>query len=253
MKAYVKYTLILMLGVFALSPQPADARGTPAPTASKLVSLVNNYLDPQVTTHGFSGAVFVASGTTVLLDKGYGNADEQRRIPNGPNTVFPIESLTKAFTAAAILQLKERGQLRLTDHICRFVIPCPDNWRQVTLEELLTMTSGLPDGGFIPDEDMTSPARAFGFLGQQQPLSTPGTTWMYNNFGYDLLGYVIQRLSHLTYWDYVKTHFFRPLGMRHSGFLFDLVWSHNLAVRSTPAVAIHRPSGLNAALFTAPR
>lgn len=210
--------------------QGALAQGVGATKGPQLSAQVNAYLNPLVSTHYFSGSVLVAKGSSVLLDRGFGMADEQKQRKNGPNTVFPIGSMTKAFTAVAILQLRERGRLSLHDRFCKFVPNCPQTWAPITIDELLTMTTGLPDFGFIPDEEMTSPAKAFAYLGQQKPDWKPGTRWSYNDFSYRLLGYVIEKLSGETYDGYIRQHFFKPLGMVHSNFF------QNLA--STPKHAI---------------
>jgi CubicO group peptidase (beta-lactamase class C family) len=193
------------------------------------VTQVNAYLQPQAASHYFSGSVLIERGSQILLDRGYGMADEARRISDGPNTVFPIESISKAFTAAAILQLQERGKLKVTDHLCRFIPRCPLYWKPVTVQHLLTMTSGLPNYTFIPNEDM-SPARAFAFLGQEKPLSKAGKIWSYNNFSYDFLAYIIQKLSGDTYWAYLRDHIFKTLHMKHSGFRFALGSTPNHAL-----------------------
>lgn len=225
--------LALVLCVLTMCAQPATSSSAAvgdSSATSKVVKQVNAYLQPQVDTHSFSGSVLISKGRTVLLDKGYGKADEKNRIPDGPNTVFPIESLTKAFTAVALLQLQEQGKLTVKDHLCRFIAHCPQNWNAITVEQLLTMTSGLPDYSFIPDEDMSSPAKAFAYLGQEKPLTRPGATWAYNSFSYDFLGYILQKLSGMTYWAYIRKHVFQPLGMKHSGFISNLATTPNHAL-----------------------
>lgn len=192
-------------------------------TSTKLLAQVNAYLEPYARTHYFSGTVLIAQGSTVLLDRGYGLADEAKGIKDGPNTVFPIGSMTKAFTAVAILQLQDEHKLSVSDRLCGFVSRCPKNWAGVTVDELLTMTSGLRDFSFIPDEDMTSPSRAFAYVGHQAPVTQPGATWSYNDFGYRLLGFVVQKVSGESYDAYIRSHIFKVLGMRHSSFYSSLL------------------------------
>jgi CubicO group peptidase (beta-lactamase class C family) len=198
------------------------ARAAPA-AQSTVAARVTAYLAPQAKTRYFSGSVIVEKGGTILLNKGYGLADEQNHVPDGPGTVFPIGSMTKAFTAAAILQLQDQHKLRVRDHFCKFVPGCPQAWKPITIDDLLTMTSGLPDFSFIPDEDLTSPQKMFSYLVQQKPDAPAGSTWAYNDFSYRFLGYIVQKLSHQSYDGYIRTHFFRPLGMTHSRFYADLL------------------------------
>ncbi|HKQ53877.1 MAG TPA: serine hydrolase domain-containing protein, partial [Pyrinomonadaceae bacterium] len=129
----------------------------------------------------FSGSVLVAQGGKVLFEKGYGPANREWDTPNSPLTKFRIASLTKQFTAAAILILQEQGKLKVTDTISRYVADLPPAWRQITLHQLLTHTSGLPEYTGPPEVEKTfnltgaSPEQLLGLVKQQPLIFVPGT------------------------------------------------------------------------------
>ena len=103
----------------------------------------------------FTGSVLVARNGEVLLSQGYGLADLGKDLPNTPQTKYRIGSLTKQFTAMAILMLKAQNKLKIQDSICRFIPECPATWQDITIHHLLTHTSGITDFIGFPDYDTT--------------------------------------------------------------------------------------------------
>ena len=99
----------------------------------------------------FMGTVLVARGTDVILNKGYGSANLEWDIPNTPTTRFRLGSITKQFTAASILLLEERGKLKLEDAIKKYVPDAPAAWDGITIFNLLTHSSGIPNFTSLPD------------------------------------------------------------------------------------------------------
>ena len=99
---------------------------------------------------GFSGTVLLARGDRVLLNKGFGLSDAASGRANGPTTRFRIGSITKQFTAAAILLLQQQGRLSVNDPICRYLPTCAKAWQAITIHHALTHTSGLPDSTDLP-------------------------------------------------------------------------------------------------------
>jgi len=110
-----------------------------------LSAQIDAYLQALSDTGAFSGAVLIAHDGAPIIRQGYGMASIEYGVPNTPETRFRISSLTKAFTAMAVLQLQSAGRLRLIDPICNYLDDCPDHWRTITLHHLLTHTSGIPD------------------------------------------------------------------------------------------------------------
>ena len=122
----------------------------PTPSIVGSATAMDTYLAEATRTFRFSGAVLVARGTDVVLAKGYGMADISKGTPNTPHTRYRIGSITKQFAALAILKLREQQKLTVTDRVCRYLTRCPTAWRPITIEHLLTHTSGLGNYNELP-------------------------------------------------------------------------------------------------------
>jgi CubicO group peptidase (beta-lactamase class C family) len=171
----------------------------------------------------FMGAVLVARGNDILLDKGYGLANVEWNIPNSPKTRFRLGSITKQFTAAAILLLQERGTLNVNDKVKKYMPDAPAAWDKITIFNLLTHTSGIPD--FTDFADYTSLERLATTPEQlvtrfrDKPLDfQAGENWKYSNSGYALLGYLIEKISGKTYAQFIQENIFKTLEMADSGY-----------------------------------
>ncbi len=173
----------------------------PAQDTAKLDQTVQAYAD----AGGFMGSVLVARGDQVLLNKGYGSANLEWGIPNSPATRFRIGSLTKQFTAAAILLLEERGKLNINDPVKKYLPDVPPAWDKITIFHLLTHTSGIPNfsTGFpdyaASEPFATTPEKLVARF-RDKPLEfVPGEGWNYTNSGYEVLGYLMEKVSGQTY------------------------------------------------------
>jgi D-alanyl-D-alanine carboxypeptidase len=167
-----------------------------------------------------AAAIVVVDGE-VVLRKGYGLANVELQVPNRPEMVFELGSVTKQFTAAAILMLAERGQLRIEEDVTKYLPDYPTHGRKITIEHLLTHTSGIPSYTSLPEwiprmrEDIR-PETLIGFF-KDKPLEfEPGERWAYNNSGYVLLGAVIEKVSGKSYEQFIEEEIFKPLGMKDS-------------------------------------
>jgi CubicO group peptidase (beta-lactamase class C family) len=181
------------------------------------------YLGGLAASGRLTGSVLVARHGTVLLSKGYGLADQERRFPDTPATRYRIGSITKQFTAAAILMLQDQGKLHVQDPVCLYVSDCPRAWEAITLHHLLTHTSGIPDYTNFPDFPslIGRPATVEGLIArfQGRPLEfPPGQRWKYSNSGYVLLGHVVSAVSSLSYAEFLRRSVFEPLQMQASGY-----------------------------------
>jgi len=171
---------------------------------------------------GFSGSVILARDGRSLFSKAYGLANVELDVPNTPQTLFRIASITKSFTATAIMLLQERGKLKVTDSVCRYFADCPSAWQPITLRNLLTHTSGLPTPyADSAAQNMRSvgvaPAEILEGM-RSRPLEfVPGEKFEYTNSGYLLLGMIIESISAKSYGDFLQQNIFAPLGMKHSG------------------------------------
>jgi CubicO group peptidase (beta-lactamase class C family) len=170
----------------------------------------------------FMGAVLVAQGDVVLLDKAYGSANLEWNIPNTPQTRFHISSLTKQFTAAAILLLEERGKLKTGDTVKAWYPDAPASWDRITLLNLLTQTSGIPDYTDAPDFGDTmklprTPAQMITTV-RDKPLDfAPGEKFSYSNTNYVLLASIVEKIGGVPYATFLQENIFKPLGMKDSG------------------------------------
>jgi D-alanyl-D-alanine carboxypeptidase len=173
----------------------------------------------------FAGAVLVAKDGKMLFSHAYGLADRKRGIPNTLRTRFRIGSMNKMFTAVAIQQLVEAGKVELTAHLGKYLTDYPnrDVARKVTIHQLLTHTGGTGDI-FGPDFDLQRTelrtladyVRLYGKRGLE---FEPGSRWSYSNYGFILLGRVIEKVTGQSYYDYVRQHIYKPAGMTRSGSL----------------------------------
>jgi CubicO group peptidase (beta-lactamase class C family) len=190
----------------------------PAPKASP-VTAVDHFISTQVQQKRFSGTVLIAQNGKTLLDKGYGWADEGQRLPNQPVTRFRIASVTKQFTAMAILLLQEEGKLRVQDPICLYITGCPATWQTITIQQLLTHTSGIPDyATTFPLQQHASPAQLIAAF-EGKPLDfAPGAKFSYSNSGYVVLGSIIEKLSGESYSEYLQQAILRVLHLSNTGY-----------------------------------
>jgi D-alanyl-D-alanine carboxypeptidase len=167
---------------------------------------------------GFSGAILVAHGDKILLRKAEGFAERNRGIRNLVDTRFPLESITKQFTAAAILLLVEDGKISLDDPISKYYAPLPPAWTKITLKQLLNHSAGIVD--CLPCErDGFDNYREFIDRSMATQLAfSPGTDFLYSNAGYGLLADVIERVTGRRYGAFIMERIFTPLHMIHSGY-----------------------------------
>jgi CubicO group peptidase (beta-lactamase class C family) len=180
-------------------------------------------MQDEVSQHHFSGAVLVARDGRVLLAKGYGYANFEWAIPNSGTTEFRIGSVTKQFTATAIMQLRERGLLNLQDSICKYLQPCPQPWQRVTLHHLLSHTSGISGYGPSPEPTARSvppwtAEQVFKAFEDKKLDFEPGARWAYSDWGYCLLGLVIEKVTGKPYEAVLREQIFAPLGMNDTGY-----------------------------------
>jgi CubicO group peptidase (beta-lactamase class C family) len=205
---------------------------TPALAPAQLASprsrdAVASYLAPYVAMHDLSGTVLIVKVGTDSLVWAAGSADRERGIAAAPETRYGIGSLTKTFTAAAIVMLAERGKLSLADTVGKF-IPAFPHGGEITLTELLEHSAGVPDYHNLPDyarrrSEPTTLAQFASWIGTKPLDFRPGAKSSYSSSGYALLAYVIERVSGMRYAEFLRQNVFEPLGMRSSGDLTDSV------------------------------
>lgn len=195
-------------------------------TTRKLDELVSAY----ASQGKFNGSVLVAAHGNILLEKGYGLKNAASNTMNDSNTIFQIASITKTFTSTVVMKLVELKKISLNDKLSKYYkgFPYGDS---ITIEHLLTHTSGMHS---FTEEDSsineTDEKRMVPYLKTLKPDFAPGTAWHYSNSGYVMLGYIIQKVSGMSYWQAVRKYIFTPLKMNSSGFDFTHLASNNKAI-----------------------
>jgi len=188
-------------------------------SASKIDDLLSSLAERD----SFTGAVLVARNGKVLLSKGYGLADRDKNLPNNPQTKYRLGSITKQFTAMAILILQAQDKLNVQDPICLYISECPTTWLDITIHQLLIHTSGIPDFKKFINYEATkatpsSPEQTIARF-KDKPLDfPPGEQWSYSNSGYIVLGYIIEQASGQSYEAFLQQNIFEPLQMKDTGY-----------------------------------
>lgn len=173
----------------------------------------------------FSGTALVALHGKVILQKGYGWRNIEKQIPHDENSIYHAASITKTFTATLVMKLAEMKKLSLQDKLSRYYPGYPKG-DSITIAHLLSHTSGIfnyTNNGEFMQTRSTQPATEAEILAlfRDMPLDfPPGTGWNYSNSGYMLLGYIIRKVTGLSYEAAIRKYIFNPLQMQHSGFDF---------------------------------
>jgi CubicO group peptidase (beta-lactamase class C family) len=167
-------------------------------------------------------AVAVVKNGEAVVAKGYGFANLEHQVPVTTHSIFQSGSVGKQFTAAAIVHLEERGKLRLDDNIARYLPPTKARWGSITVRQLLTHTSGIPEY-----EDEVDSRRDYSerqlteLVGLLRHRSIPGHKFQYSNSGYLLLGIIIRMITGKFHADYIRENIFEPLGMKTARIVSD--------------------------------
>ena len=219
------HQLVAVAALCLLAAQYAPAQTPAAPTQSpqQIAAKIDEYMNAAVKVNRFSGSILVARDGQPIISKGYGMANYELDVPNTPQTVFRLGSLTKQFTATAVMMLQERGKLSVSDSICKHLSDCPAAWQPVTIRHLLTHTSGIPNYTALPDHGKTIslPVTHASLIARfkDKPLEfAPSEKFKYGNSGYYLLGVIIERASGKPYEDFLRDNIFKPLGMTQTGY-----------------------------------
>lgn len=179
-------------------------------------------LNAVVQAHNFSGVVLVVRSGERLLAQGYGMADLENNVPNALHTKFRIGSITKTFTAMAVMILAEQGKLQIDNLLSEYLPDIPDHWRGIALHHLLSNTSGILHVWELPGFSDTMSLKATSAETIQKvvdrPLvAPPGTKYHYSGTGFFVLSRVIERVSGQSYRAFLKAHIFDPIEMADTG------------------------------------
>jgi CubicO group peptidase (beta-lactamase class C family) len=222
---------LLSIGFVIIGLALANRAAAQAPSAvadTEAERTIDRYMR-KAEANGFAGSVLVARGDAVILAKGYGLADREKKTAQTAETVFSIGSITKQFTGAAILTLETAGKLSVTDRITRFFRAVPADKADITLHQLLTHTAGF--AGELGDD--YEPIGRDAFIERamgSKLLFRPGERYAYSNVGFSLLGIIVELVSGQRYEDYLDQALFKPAGMKRTGYLRPGFTKSELAV-----------------------
>lgn len=183
---------------------------------------VDSILSDQFKKDGVGAAAIIAQQGKIIYHKAFGMADLENKVAMRPEMVFRFGSITKQITAVAILKLMEEGKISLQDPLTRYIPDYPSPGEKVTVEHLLTHTSGIPSYTDMPvfDEafmrkDLT-PLELIDVFKKEPFQFQPGEKWYYNNSAYVILGYIIEKITGKPYGEYIEQEIFKPLSMKNS-------------------------------------
>ncbi|MCU0546057.1 MAG: serine hydrolase [Oscillatoriaceae cyanobacterium Prado104] len=216
---------------------------------NNLKSQITDYLNAHVAVNNFTGSVLVARSGEVIFSQGCGMANYELDVPNTPQTIFRLASITKQFTALAIVQLQEQGLLDVRDTISKYIPDYPESGKIISIHHLLTHTSGIPNYTSFPDylETMMLPSPVENTIAKFKDLPLefqPGEKFSYSNSGYTLLTYILEKVSGKSYETYLQEQIFQPLGMQNSG--YD---RHNLIIKNRASGYAAGSNGLENAIY----
>ena len=224
----MKDNLLIFIGfiqiVFATIPLGAQ----PIENNKTLNTKIDTYLNASM-KNGFSGSVLVAIKDEIILSKGYGWSDRNKKIPNSSSSIFNIGSVTKQFTASAILKLAETGKINTSDKISQFYDETPDDKKNITIHQLLTHTSGISKrtGGFRYDE--ASKEKFLDEFFNSKLQSVPGTKHEYANANYIMLAAILELVSKQDYGTFLHEYLWMPSDMLNTGYIGITFNSERLA------------------------
>ncbi len=202
---------LLIISIFVVGPIHASED-------QEFTSKVSDYMHAQAEANHFSGSILLAQHGKVLVKQRYGSAVGLPSAQIAIDSRYRVGSIAKQFIAAAILQLQEKGKLKLQDSVCKYVSKCPDSWQEIKIFNLLVQSDGISEVKPSRDpETINSTNTTSGLLTYLagRPLEfKPGEGFRYGNSGYAVLGAVIEKVCGEPYKQYLKDHIFIPLGMR---------------------------------------
>jgi len=207
-------------------PRPAEF---PAERMNQkdLVAALREKLEKDSSADKFAGAALVAKDGKVIFKGAYGMADREKKIPNTLETKFRIGSMNKMFTATSVMQLVQAGKIGLNDPLGKYLTDYPNKElaSKATIQQLLTHTGGTGDI-FGPEFDahrkeLRTLQDYVNLYGKRSVEFEPGSRWEYSNYGFLLLGVVVERVSGKSYYEYVNENIYGPAGMTASGSLTE--------------------------------
>jgi len=216
-----KLSLTFLCLILFISVPSLTAAQSALASDENLVKSIDETLTQTYKPNEPGASVIVVKDGKLVFRKGYGMANLELGVPVEPDMVFRLGSVTKQFTAVAILMLAEQGKLSLDDDITKFLPDYPAKTQRITVERLLTHTSGIKSYTSLPEwlamwRKDTELNELIGLFKDKPADFAPGERWSYNNSAYVLLGAIIEKASGQSYQDFIEKNIFQRLGMTHS-------------------------------------
>jgi CubicO group peptidase (beta-lactamase class C family) len=224
-----------LIGIFLLSINVACNAQNNQINETQIAD-INNLVEDLANKDAFSGTVLIAKGDKILYQKAVGLANKGQNFKNNIDTKFNVGSMNKMFTAVAIAQLVEKSKLNYTDKLTKHLPNLPaKTFGDITIEQLLTHSAGTGDffqfSKFESVADTAKTIDTYVNIGLNEPLAfKPGAKVQYSNYGFVLLGAVIEKVSKMSYFDYVKQNIFIPISMTNTDFSERDKTHENLAI-----------------------
>ncbi|SCY81931.1 serine hydrolase [Alkaliphilus peptidifermentans] len=216
--------LLIMISLLILVISGCGGKNDTAIELEKFMEAYN-----ENSSYKYSGTILVAKGDEILLNEGYGIANYEKNIPNRPDNVFAIGSITKSFTAVAIMQLQEKGFLNVNDPISKYIDGL-DRGDDITIHHLLTHTSGLDrEGRFLGRQEVLLEEN-INLINKRMMLFEPGEDYSYSNAGYIVLAAIIEKVSGESYNDYIHANIFTHLSMDNTRGGIDDTYAENQSI-----------------------
>jgi CubicO group peptidase (beta-lactamase class C family) len=201
-------SLFIIFGIVLLLVAPCAAQDA-------IKAKVDDFIKTEMQKQRIPGvSLAVVKNGQIILAKGYGLANVEHQVPVKPETIFQSASVGKQFTATAVMMLVEEGKIALDEKIGKYLGEVPESWKNITVQHLLTHTSGLADD--FPDEDFRLDFTEAEILKRAEALPLdfqPGEKWSYSSIGYKLLGILIGKVTGKFYGDFLQERIFKPLNM----------------------------------------
>src|SRR5260221_8094095 len=220
---FMRMAIVLLL--VSLTPALASSQQR---LSAQMQSAVDSIAEQSLRRGPIAGmSIAIARGSDLPMAKGYGYADLKNDFATPVDTVYHLDSITKNFTAAAVLQLADQGKLDLDDDIVKYVPEFSTQGHRVLIRDLLNHTSGIVNFSSVGPkfdgiERLDSSHQTILGLVQNEPFHfAPGEGWSYSNTGFYLLGMIIERVSGQSYGDFMASHLFRPLDLKSTRYCGD--------------------------------
>ncbi len=216
--------IIIVLSVMTTDASNNNAKRKTKPDTESQGSIVRGDIGIKLDTYlsraeasGYSGVVLVAKGGRIVLQKGYGFSDRDRGILFTASTRFPLSSIDKTFTAAAILKLEQQGKLKTTDSIAAYFDRVPEDKKGITIHHLLTHSAGLPSYSG-KDEELIARDTLVERMMDVKLKSEPGAKFSYSNPSFGLLAVIVEKVSGQPFETFMKKQLFEPAGMKQTSY-----------------------------------